>query len=541
MRFPEIPLPSREPARAARWLAVAVAALHLPMLGRLPLSGDEAYYWQCARHLDWAFFDQPVLVPFLAGLSAAAFGAGETAVRLPALLAGLGSALLVPIAARRLFGDDRAGFWALAALLCAPLFGLGTAYLSTDLFLAFFTLLVPFLGALAVLEDRPALWIPTGLLAGLAGITKYPALFFVPGILLVALLSPAGRRHARRPEPWVGLLLGALAVSPAFLWGAANHWDNFRFQLIDRHAAADAPLAGLARFLAPHLLLASPVLFVLLLVGLAVETRRALSERDLPTLALALPAVSFLLAFSVVALRTKSNAHWGAPAYLPGAIVTARWVLRRWGDWGTGRRRTVIAGIALGGLMTVALHLAVFVHDVVPRGIRAPGFPSSISTDALDRIAGWPELAAELDRIDPAGERLVVADSYSTASLVAFYSGGRRDPLLLPTGGGRHGFAYLYWQAGRAQPGRPGLYVGTWKRPVTREVFPRLFGTISPPDDFTATVDGRPSQSWTIVRGEALTRDPAELAWFTREGRERMVERRRAAAATQSSRPAASR
>lgn len=540
MHLPEIPVFSREPARAARWLAVAVAALHLPMLGRLPLSGDEAYYWQCARHLDWSFFDQPVLVPLLAGLSAALLGPTETAVRLPALLAGLAAMLLVPLVAKRLFGDERAGLWALAGLVCAPLFGLGTAYLSTDLFLALFTLLVPFLGAVAVIEDRPALWIPTGLLAGLAGITKFPALLFVPGIVLVALLSPCGRRHARRPEPWIGLLLGALAVSPAFLWGGANHWDNFRFQLVERHAVAYAPLPGLVRFLVPHLLLASPILFVLLLVGLTIETRRALAERDLPTLALALPAVSFLLVFSVVALRTKSNAHWGAPAYLPGAIVTARWILRRWADWGIGRRRTVLGGLAVGAFLTVALHLVVFVHDLVPRGIRAPGFHPAISTDSLDRIAGWPELAAELDRIDPSRERLVVTDSYSTASLIAFYSGGHRDPLLLPTGGGRHGFAYLYWQAGLAEPGRGGLYVGRWNRKVTREVFPELFGTASPAGLFTATVDGRPAQSWTLVSGEALTSDPVALAWFTREGRERTAQRRRAASGAQSSKPAAS-
>src|SRR5262249_33290372 len=145
-----------------------------------------------------------------------------------------------------------------------------------------------------------------------------------------------------------------------------------------------------------------------------------------------------------------SAPHWSAPALAPGAVVTARWILRRWEAWRSARRRFAWAALALGLALSAGAHALVFLAGSVPRGLAYRPERRKLTTDSLDQFCGWPELAARLrgmegHEFDPP-EEPIVCDSYTVASLIAFYSKGRYEPLLLASGGGVHGFSYLYWQ-----------------------------------------------------------------------------------------------
>ena len=53
---------------------------------RLPLTGDEAYYWEWSRRLAFGYVDQPPLIPLIAAGFHALFGANAWPLRLvPAL------------------------------------------------------------------------------------------------------------------------------------------------------------------------------------------------------------------------------------------------------------------------------------------------------------------------------------------------------------------------------------------------------------------------------------------------------------------------
>ena len=504
-------------------LAVLFTLARAPLLGLLPASGDEAYYWQCARHPDWSYYDQPPLMIALIGLSTHLFGINVTAVRLPALLLGLLMPLALLWIGRRLFQDHRAPLWAVLGLMATPLFTLGTLYASTDVLLCLFVPIVPALAAVAIVEDDPRLWLVVGLLTGLAGVAKFSAVLMVPAILALALLSPVGRRHLRRSDPYVGALLALTAVSPALIWAGLHHGDNILFQLVTRHAGHSFSFRWLGEYLAPQLLLDSPLLFPLLCAGLIVETRRAWRERDLPTLALALPADIFLGFFALVALRTESAPHWAAPAAIGGSLVTARWIARRWGDWGGKQRSFVFVSLALGWALTAAAHLLLLGVDRVPPGIDYNG---RVGTDALRNVRGWPDLVAHLQSLEGADFDAqtdpIITDSYTTASLIAFYSKGRYDPLLLATTGGKHGLSYLYWQDATLYVGRPGLFVGGRRKNRTLSALRTAFGTLDPLVPFHvdegAESASRPSQTWQIVRGEALSSSADALLPFTPEG-----------------------
>ncbi len=513
-------------------LAFALPLLHLPMLRLVPVSSDEAYDWQCSLHPDWSYYDLPPMMVFLIGASTRLFGVHETAARLPALLAGLAISLALLGIGRRLFGDVRGPFWALVGLLATPLFSLGTIYSSTDILLCLFVLLVPALAGIALAEDRPRLWLLVGLLGGLGGLAKFSAVLIVPAVLLLALLLPAGRRHLRRPEPYLGALLGLLAVSPNLIWAFLHGMDNITFQLVDRQTRAPFTWRWLGEYLLPQFVLLSPLLFPLLMAALAVETRRALRERDVATLSLVIPADTYFLFFLLVALKAESPPHWAAPAAIAGALVTSRWVLRRQREWRPAARRFILAGLGTGLLLSVSLHSLLFIYDRLPAGWR---YDRRINTDALRNLRGWPALVAHLrglegTEFDPRTDP-VVCDSFTTGSLIAFYSAGRYDPLLIASAGGIHGLAPLYWQNPARWSGRPGLYVGDWSKPRTREEFGRAYGSVQELESFTAvgagagSAPGRTSQTWRLIRGDRLADDPALWKPFLPEGRRRPAAR----------------
>ena len=52
----------------------------------LPLSYDEAYYWDWSRALDWGYYNKPPMIAWIIRISTEILGNSELAVRLPALI-----------------------------------------------------------------------------------------------------------------------------------------------------------------------------------------------------------------------------------------------------------------------------------------------------------------------------------------------------------------------------------------------------------------------------------------------------------------------
>src|SRR5881394_3639801 len=92
--------PLRRPAAELAWATwpAALALLAGVLLVRLAyavwlspveLAGDEAYYWEQARHLDWCYSEKGPALAWLIAACCRAFGDTEWAVRLPVAVASL--------------------------------------------------------------------------------------------------------------------------------------------------------------------------------------------------------------------------------------------------------------------------------------------------------------------------------------------------------------------------------------------------------------------------------------------------------------------
>src|SRR5579884_3466652 len=106
--------------RAAWGAVIIVTVLRAAFAASLPLTGDEAYYWEWSRRLAAGYVDHPPAVAFCI----AAFswlGHSPFAVRVAFVICGLLTALFTGATATRLAGDERAGAFAALAVTLAPI------------------------------------------------------------------------------------------------------------------------------------------------------------------------------------------------------------------------------------------------------------------------------------------------------------------------------------------------------------------------------------------------------------------------------------
>nr|WP_231969543.1 glycosyltransferase family 39 protein [Polynucleobacter necessarius] len=73
-------------------------------------------------------------------------------------------------------------------------------------------------------------WIFTGILFGLAGLSKYTAAFTAIAFVLVLLSSPR-KAWLTKVGFWLALVIALLLITPVLYWNWVNDWISFKYQL----------------------------------------------------------------------------------------------------------------------------------------------------------------------------------------------------------------------------------------------------------------------------------------------------------------------
>ncbi|MBO8084971.1 glycosyltransferase [Marichromatium sp. AB32] len=349
--------PSRPAAESIDWrpialLILALSALRLAIAALLPVTQDEAYYFDWARTLGWGYFDHPPGVAAL-GLGTLLEPGSALAARLGTLLAGV----LTLVVLARLYW--RAGLTTTATLAsalllaCATLPGLiGGVVTTPDTVLAL-------AWALALHESERALggerrrWITAGIAVGIGLLGKYTMVLIGP-VLLWAILW-VDPRALRTRWPYLGALAALLVFAPNLWWNASHDWLSLGFQLghgLSTELAAPETLgagtmahsgpqtlverlASLGGYLGAQLAfwgLLVPVLVMALRGGGGTPPRPRLTRH---ARALLIAATLFPLGFfAVIASFSEVEANWpvvyllAAPALLaPRLLQRPRWLL----------------------------------------------------------------------------------------------------------------------------------------------------------------------------------------------------------------------
>ncbi len=403
---------ARQPWRRTLWLIAGFALLHLLVIGRVELSGDEAHYALYGYYLDWSYFDHPPLVGWLNAL-VLPFSASEFALRLWPLALGALTALLLYRLVRELFPDEPA--W--LGLLTVAVYESGVMFELLNMAMLPDTPLLP-LALAALLCLQRALqagstrhWLGVGLLFGLAGLAKYTAVTLVFTALIALFWSGEGRQ-LRRPGPWLAMLVALLVISPVLYWNARHDWLSFAYQL--GHGAPERAWSA-KRFLtaqAGQIIAYGPLLYGFGLVALVAALRsRAPGERLL--LALALPVLA-LFAWSGGYETTLP--HWPALGWLALAPLVARWLARHWSA------RSVRFGAWSGSGYSLLLIAAIHLLILLPVNPFPPG------RHPLGDLLGWRASAERAMALraqmaaTPGPEPVLYVGNWSIFSHVAWYA-----------------------------------------------------------------------------------------------------------------------
>ncbi len=413
-------------------LVAGLTCLHLVLAAAVPLSGDEVYYWDCSRHLDWAYHDQPGLmiwsmIPFRAVL-----GESALAVRMPAIAVSLLTAFMLVPLVRRLGGGWREAGLTYALLHCTPLYFVGSFYASTDAGLVAAYVAATW-AAVAMAQGSRRAWWGFGIAMGLGFLAKFPTV--VAAVLLLPVLAQReARQQLKKPTPYLAAVLSLALTSPVWLWAASHQWGNIAFQLQGRHSFAQVGLKYTAEFAGALLLLASPLIGVALVIAWVKRLRTTDPGWQVVVVAAAAP----IAVFGVFSLWSRVGPHWGGPGVLVAMIILVFSAFR-------GRRWLLRLGAPIGVLICAAALTAVWAAEPLSNvEWDYAGRPGRISTSALKDVIGNQELTRAVQ--DRLGEHEIVAsESYTLVHLLAFLSGGELPTRLARVRKGDHGLASLYW------------------------------------------------------------------------------------------------
>ncbi len=404
---------------ATRVVLVLACALHFAMGASVGLSVDEAHYALYATHLALSYFDHPGLVGWIQW-PLVALDASDPVLRLVPEFLWLGTALIVHRIAERLCGTvgepcvaSQAGLWAVVALALAPLLHVLGIGLLPDTLLMFFGVALMLL-ALELLQTdalhRPALWLALGVLLGLAGLSKYTAIFIAVALGVCLLLAHGWSVLACR-WLWLALFIALVMVSPVAVWNYQNQWISLTYQA--RHGAGGGwRMLEVLRFLAVQLLVFGPLL-LWGWVGLGRSGQGA--QRFL--------RLFFVLPFTVMAVLAgggTSLPHWTAPAWAALAPFAGVALAQ---SWQRGRTRRVLGLVAFQALVCVGL-LSLMVSAGVPftSGISGRGDAVAPSNPFAD-VHGW-DVAGQRARTLAAQQGLhsISVQNWTLASRLGWYA-----------------------------------------------------------------------------------------------------------------------
>lgn len=402
----------------ALWLFVL--ALKLLLAVRLPLFGDEAFYWLEGQHLAWAYSDLPGATAWLARLGVALAGNDVFFLRLPFVLLAATIPWSVIAIARHLGQGVLAWQAGMLALLLPLMVGLGPLALP-DVPLTLASILC-FEATLALLQRvgaAAAIRLALGLALGAFSHYRFALPLAMAALALFA--DARGRALLRRPIVWLALAAGALAWWPLLQWNLDHAGAGISFQVLERNPWRFH--AGGALFVPIQWLLLTPLLAPLL-IGVAwrvgAQWRR---QRDTRVALVAIGAGGLFLIYMLAAFfvdRERVSFHWPLPAYLP-LLALAPALMQ---GWTTAWRRMLWLTLSIGALVTLAFMAMIASPAARERLAAASAYP--------ENFAGWSEVAdaarqalASMPQDSP-----LLADNFMLGAQLGFALDGRRVQVL---------------------------------------------------------------------------------------------------------------
>ena len=391
--------------RYATWFIVAlVTILRGVAAWKLPLTGDEAYYWEWAKHAALGYADHPPMVAYLI-LPFDWVTANPFWIRLGFLACGVVATLAAAATAKRLTGDDRAAMVTALAMTLTPMLSVGFVIATPDGPLMAGWALCLYLAVRASQTHARVDYVLLGAAIAFSLLSKMFAWALVAGIVAWALVP--SRRHLWREGLGLSFTVAAALYAPFIAWNAAHHWVTFAFAFDQRHEAKPSLLRPVW-YLFANAGAYSPGLWLAAMLVLVRPRNALIAWTSIP-----LTALLVLLNF-----HEPIELHWIFGPYVSlcvgmgiafGALSHRARVL-----WAT-------AGAVPAAVLIPFLFAAVLIPGPLYAQFRATG--SSLRNDGPFEIFTYWPLAQDVRRMADANDAVVVTDGYGFSSQMDFEAG----------------------------------------------------------------------------------------------------------------------
>ena len=406
------------------WAAICIgiaALVHFALGFAIEFSVDEAHYALYAQHLAWSYFDHPPLVGWIQW-PLIALTSSEGIIRLiPEILWVISCALVYQVTLEvhhyiqgrnagyltsALPSANTCGLFAVLAIIAAPMPHVLAIGLLPDTLLAPLSLALMLMALRWLIHDHFTItdWIITGTLLGLAGLSKYTAVFTAFALLLI-FISNLRKPSFQKLGFWIALVLALILIGPVLYWNGVNDWISFKYQMA--HGSGGA---WLWRRLGAYLGLQIAVFGPLLILGAYLFIKHCIHGTKLSLLAL---LGFFAIPFAVFTFLSGGGGlpHWTTPAWFCLAPFAGIGLAKAW----TTQHHRIIQGLLIFQVTLCCLGFAY---------VLSGGYSSAaIKSNPIADLYGWKlagQKAAQLTQATKVNG--IAVQNWTLGSRAAWYA-----------------------------------------------------------------------------------------------------------------------
>jgi 4-amino-4-deoxy-L-arabinose transferase-like glycosyltransferase len=256
---PESPVvSSSRPLAWATWsrallliaIVLIVRIVYLAWFCPVELIGDESYYWQQARHLDWCYDEKGPLLAWMMAPCLWLLGSSVLSVRLPMVIASAVAAWGVGKLALDVYRDERVAFFAVLTFCLIPAFQANAQICTQDgplivVWLALTAVTLRLLRHWHADQNTWGDWMLFWLVMGIGILLKQSMPLFLACGAVYLLLQ---RKHLKWRwgqligQQLAGGIVALIVISPMIIWNAHHRWPMLEHTL--GHLGAGGDQAG---------------------------------------------------------------------------------------------------------------------------------------------------------------------------------------------------------------------------------------------------------------------------------------------------------
>jgi 4-amino-4-deoxy-L-arabinose transferase-like glycosyltransferase len=400
--------------------------IHILLNGQYGFHRDELDFIMNARHLDWGYVSYPPVTPLFARIGLELFGESLRGLRvLPAVAQGI-VMVLAGLMARDMGGKRNAQLMAAFAVFIAPMSLIGGTVIMYFAFDYLWWVLVAFFLVRLLATDNPRYWLGIGAGIGLGMMTKYTMAFWVIGLIVAVLATPA-RKYLRSKWLYMGAVLALLIFLPNLIWQVQHDFISLDF--LSAIHARDIDWGRTDTFIPDQFYLtANPFSIPLWMAGLVLCLFSTSMKRFRPL------GWMFVVTFMLL-LVSRGRGYYIGPAYVMLLAAGAAW-FEHWLELRSERTRRLGSGLAwtvlaIGGLAGISI-----AKPVAPINSQLWQVTSGIN-DIYVEMVGWEDLTAQVAKVyqsipeDEKPRTVIYADNYGEAGALDLYGKQYDLPALI--------------------------------------------------------------------------------------------------------------